>query len=156
MRSPFHYGLFSERENLVLCAVVMALSIYAAHRLWRRGQRFSSTMMIIIAGAIGSPVAWDHYFAFAPLLVLVAYEAGWHTVLGRTALAATVLSIFPWFLFRTPLNNDWWASTYAFVARNALLLSTLAVVVAAVVGHRARHRAPRRRLAGTAPGAPAP
>ena len=84
------------------------------------------------------------------------FEAGWHSALGRTALVAAVLAIVPWFLFRTPLNNDWWASTYAFVARNALLLSTLAVVVAAVPGRRARHRAPRRASAHAATGPAAP
>ncbi len=152
MRPPFHYGLLSELENLALCVGVMVLALFAAHRLWNRGLHFSSVMMILIAGAIGSPVAWDHYFIFAPLLIGVGLEAGWHSALGRTALVAAVLAIVPWFLFRTPVNNDWWASSYAFVARNALLLSSLAVVVAAVPGRRARHRAPRRASAHAATG----
>ena len=79
-------------------------------------------MMILIAGAIGSPVAWDHYFVFAPLLIGSASRRAGTARSGAPPWSRRFLAIVPWFLFRTPLNNDWWASSYAFVARNALLL----------------------------------
>jgi alpha-1,2-mannosyltransferase len=141
-RWPFHYGSISSHEGVLLEAAVMVLALWGAQRLWRAGLDFSAVIVVLIAGAIASPVAWDHYFSFAPLLILVAYEAGANTALGRTAIVATVVSLVPWVLFRTPAITTPWTTTYAFVARNALLLVTFAVMMVALGRRRARHRDP--------------
>ncbi|HVB71451.1 MAG TPA: glycosyltransferase family 87 protein [Acidimicrobiales bacterium] len=138
-RWPFHYGTISTHEGLLLEAAVMVLALLAAQRLWRAGLDFCAVIVVLIAGAIASPVAWDHYFSFAPLLILVALEARANTALGRTAIVATVVSLVPWVIFRTPSITTSWTTTYAFVARNALLLSTFAVIVVAL-WRRDRHR----------------
>lgn len=149
-RPPFHYGLLSPHEGLALSLAVMAIALASAHRLWRRGLDLSAVVVVLIGGAVASPVAWDHYFSFMPLLVLVAWEAGARSALGRTALVAAAVGLVPWTIFRTPVATTTWATTYSFVARNAVLLVALAVVVAGFVGGPVRERRVRR-LAPVAP-----
>lgn len=141
-RWPFHYGLLTSHEAVAIEAAIMVLALVAAHRLWRGGLDLSAVIVVLIAGAIASPLAWDHYFSFVPLLVLVAFEVGAGTALGVTAIAATVIALVPWFIFRTPAVMSTWATTYVFVARNALLLSNFAVIVVALFGGRTGHRDP--------------
>jgi len=140
MRPPFHYGSLSPHVDVVVSVLVMAVALAGAYRLCRRGLEFSATMVVLIAGAIGAPVAWDHYFAFIPLLGLVALEAGADSALGRVSLIATAIALVPWVIFRTPTNATAWTATYAFVARNALMLATVSVVVTALVGGPRRSR----------------
>ncbi|MFI5035753.1 MAG: glycosyltransferase family 87 protein [Acidimicrobiales bacterium] len=137
-RSPFHYGLLSPHLATVISAAAMALSLFAAHRLWRRHLELSAAMVVLIGGAIGSPVAWDHYFSFLPLLGLVVLEVRWNSALAWIALFATAVALVPWVIFRSPTTTSTWTTTYAFIARNALLFASLAVVLAALGGGRAR------------------
>lgn len=131
MRPPFHVGLLNNVATMGLSVLVMGGGVIAAHRLWRRGFELSAMMLVLIASVIGAPLAWDHYFVFVPLLLLMPFELGWRSPLGRVAVIAAVVAVVPWFRFRKPIPGSWLVSTFAFTARNALLFSALAVIVAA-------------------------
>jgi alpha-1,2-mannosyltransferase len=146
MRPPFHYGFLGSHVNLLLSLLVMGVALWAGQRLWRAGLEFSAAVVVMIGSTLATPAAWDHYFSFLPLLVLVAWEAGLDTTFGRVSLIATAVGIGPWFLFRTPASTSAWAVIYSFVARNALLLATVSVLVAALADgrlHRGAHEAAR-------------
>jgi hypothetical protein len=130
MRPPFHEGFLDRWENVVLVALVAVIALVAAERLWRRGLELSAMVVILIASVICAPVTWDHYFAFAPLLLLMPFELGVRSPLARTAVVASVVMLVPWFVFRQPLDQTVWTAIYAFVARNALLFSVLAILAA--------------------------
>jgi hypothetical protein len=73
-------------------------------------------------------VAWDHYFAFAPLLVLVVREVGLHSWLGRSSVLALMVFCVPWLFFHNSLETSTYLAIRDFVARNAILLSSLIVL----------------------------
>jgi alpha-1,2-mannosyltransferase len=130
MRPPFHEGFLDRWENVALVLLVAAIALAGAERLWRLGFELSAMVVILIASVICAPVTWDHYFAFAPLLVLMPFELGVRSPLARTAVVAGVIMLVPWFVFRQPLEQTAWTAVYSFVARNALLFSVLAVLAA--------------------------
>lgn len=129
-RPPFHYGILHGPEVILISAVAVAVALAASQRLWRQGLALSSVVVVLIVVVIAAPVAWDHYFAFAPLLALMVVELGWRSPLARTAVAAFVVMLVPWFIFRQPSAHTTWTATYAFVARNAILFVSVAVLVA--------------------------
>jgi alpha-1,2-mannosyltransferase len=145
-RSPFSYTTLSPHEGLAVSGLLIVVCLVAAQRLWRRGLHLSSTLVVLIASTIGSPIAWDHYFAFLPLLVLVAWEAGVSTGLGAIAVAGALIALVPWPDFRSPRTETTWGDVYSITAQNALFLTTLTVVLMALVYARTRpaHLAPRR------------
>ncbi|HEV2426648.1 MAG TPA: hypothetical protein VGS61_00335, partial [Acidimicrobiales bacterium] len=136
-RSPFHLHTLTPSEGTAVSALAVAICLLAAHRLWRRGLPVSSAIVVVLASSVGPPVAWDHYFVFLPLLVFVAWEAGAGSPLGWVAIGSTVVALVPWINFRAPRATTGWATTYSTVAQNALLVASLAVVVAAL-SRRAR------------------
>jgi hypothetical protein len=91
------------------------------------------------ASVLAGPVTWDHYYTFAPLLVLVIIE-NWHRrALAVTAAVAIVVYAVPWQLAR----NESFSVTgfslrelFIFVARNALSAATVLVMVAAIAATR--------------------
>jgi len=129
-RPPFHWGTLTTDEKFAVSALVVVAALVAGQRLWRRGFELSAMVVVLIASVIGAPVAWDHYFAFAPILVLIPFEVGWRSALARTSLVGAVVMMYPWFLFRQPVPHTPWTATYAFAARNALVLVALAVIIA--------------------------
>ena len=54
--------------------VVLAIGVASAAKLWRQNYEVASLSTLLITSCIISPVAWDHYFAFAPLLLVSAWE----------------------------------------------------------------------------------
>ncbi len=131
MRPPFHPGFLNSPEEIGLMAlVVVVVALFGAQRLWRRGFDLSALVLILIASVIAAPATWDHYFAFAPLFFLMPLELGLRSPLARTGIAAGVTMLVPWFIFRLPHQQTTWTAVYAFTARNALLFSALAVLVA--------------------------
>ena len=128
-------------ETAAAFVLVLIVGLIGAHKLLRQHFEFTSMLIVQIVSVVGSPVAWDHYFVFAPLLCLVPVELGWDRALGRTAIAAAVVMAVPWFHFRKPLMHSWWASSYGFTARNAILLAALAMLaVAAFARLTSKHR----------------
>ncbi|MGD0055325.1 MAG: glycosyltransferase family 87 protein [Acidimicrobiales bacterium] len=129
MRPPFHVGLLNDYGTFGACAIVMIVGLWSSHRLWSHGRELSAMVVLLIASAIGAPLAWDHYFSFAPLLLFVPLEIGVRNPLSRVALASAVVMLVPWFRFRRPTASSWWSSCYAFIGRNALLFVSLVMLV---------------------------
>jgi alpha-1,2-mannosyltransferase len=129
-RPPFHMNFLHVYGELTVVAILVVATLIGAERLWRHDCHLSALVLILITSVIGSPIVWDHYFAFAPLLFLMPFELGWKSPLARTAIVSGLVMVVPWFLFRQPVGRTWWTATYAFGARNALLLACLAVIVA--------------------------
>jgi alpha-1,2-mannosyltransferase len=128
MRAPFHIGLFNWAWDGVFSALVITLGLCASQRLWKMDCEISAMVCVIYASILGSPVAWDHYFAFAPLLVLVIREVGLRSWLGRASVLALATFCVPWLFFHNSLETSTYLAIRDFVARNAILLTSLIVL----------------------------
>jgi hypothetical protein len=116
----------------------LAVVLLAARKVWRRGYEYSAFILVLIGSATCTPVAWDHYFTFAPLLALIGFEIGWDKILARVGLASSIVLIVPWYLWRSPLHWYWTTPVVYFLSRNAILLALAAVVTGAFVNESKR------------------
>jgi alpha-1,2-mannosyltransferase len=128
MRAPFHAGLLNWAWDGVFSVLVIVLGLCASQKLWKMNCEISAMMCVLYASVLGSPVAWDHYFAFAPLLVLVIREVGLHSWLGRACLLALVDFCIPWLFIHNSLETSTYLAFRDFIARNAILLTSLMVL----------------------------
>jgi alpha-1,2-mannosyltransferase len=128
MRAPFHIGLLNWAWDGVLSVLVISLGLCASQRLWKMDCEISAMVCVLYASVLGSPVAWDHYFAFAPLLVLVIVEVGLRTWLGRACVLALANFCVPWLFFHNTIETSTYLAVRDFVARNAILLTSLIVL----------------------------
>lgn len=141
MRAPFHVGLLNWAWDCVFSVLVITLGLCAAQKLWKMDCEISSMVCVLYASVLGSPVAWDHYFAFAPLLVLVIREVGPRSWLGRTSLLALVTFCVPWLFIHNSLETSTYLAVRDFVARNAILLTSLMVLASVFATKRKSLRA---------------
>ncbi len=130
-RPPFRPDLLNDVGTIAISVVVVAAGLFGAQRLWRRNLELNAMTLVLVTSAIGAPLAWDHYFIFAPLLLLTPLEVGWKSPLGRIAIGAAAIMTFPWFHFRRPISSTFWEITYSFTARNAILFASLALLTVA-------------------------
>jgi hypothetical protein len=128
MRAPFHIGLLNWAWDSVFSVLVITLGLCASQRLWKMDCEISAMVCVLYASILGSPVAWDHYFAFAPLLLLVIGEVGLHSWLGRACVLALANFCVPWLFFHNSLETSTYLAIRDFVARNAILLTSLIVL----------------------------
>ena len=142
MRPPFHLDNVNNFVNVMLMAAVVIAVLWGGHRLWRFGYPLSSLVVVFVGTAIGAPVAWDHYFVFAPLLLLVPLEFGWRDRFALVATVSSVVMMLPWFVLRKAGHAFWWQSLLDFASRNALLFASLAVIVTALGVRAPRYRGP--------------
>ena len=130
-RPPFQGGALGSILGMVAVAAIAILGMFAAVRLYRRGYRLTSFVVALMGSTMAAPVVWDHYFAWALLLPLVAYEVGWRRWMGLAALVAFITLLVPWGLARDE-NFSYVGfdliTVLLFFARNALLFSTVAVM----------------------------
>jgi len=117
----------------VVSGVVAALGLYGAHRLWRDRRPVGAMVILVAVSSLCSPVAWDHYFCFAPLLWWVAAEASRGSRLRHASVLAGIALLVPWNFWRREKVTDLWVTLYEFVTRNAIGFATLAVVIAALL-----------------------
>ena len=129
-RPPFHEYSFTSSERLLVSALVLVVGFVASHRLWRLHLEVSAMVILLIVSTICAPVAWDHYFAYSPMFVVMAWELEWKGVLAWVGLAATLVMTVPWYDFRHPHPHTWWTVTYAFSARGAIFFVVLAILIA--------------------------
>ena len=131
-RPPFHGGALGSTLGMLAVAGVAILGMFAAVRLYRQGYRLTSFVVALMGSTLAAPVVWDHYFAWAILLPLVAYEVGWRRPLGLAAVVAFIALLVPWGMARDE-NFSYVGfdliTILLFFARNALLFSTLLVMV---------------------------
>jgi hypothetical protein len=128
---PFPNRSLGSVGALVALGALVVVGLIAINLTWRRGHVLSSLVLGLIVSTIASPVAWDHYFTFAPLLVLMVFELGWKSVLARTGLLSCLVLAIPWHVFRTTVPGHWWSGSLYFFAREAIVLALLAVLVSA-------------------------
>jgi alpha-1,2-mannosyltransferase len=128
MRAPFHVGLLNWAWDGVFSVLVIALGLCASQKLWKMDCEISAMVCVIYASVLGSPVAWDHYFAFAPLLVLVIREVGLQSWLGRACILALANFCIPWLFIHNSLETSTYLAVRDFIARNAILLTSLIVL----------------------------
>ena len=146
-RAPFHVGFLSTTMELLVCLAVLALALLGSHRLWLRGYPLTALVIVLTGSVIATPVAWDHYFSFVPLLLLVPFELGFRHALSRTSLFVGVIMMAPWYRLRRPTPGSTWATVWTFTSRNALLLASLAILVSALsVNLQSRRRVPMAAL----------
>jgi alpha-1,2-mannosyltransferase len=125
MRAPFHVGLLNWAWDGVISALVITLGLCASQKLWKMDCQISAMVCVLYASVLGSPVAWDHYFAFAPLLILVIREVGLHSWLGRACVLALANFCVPWLFIHNSLETSTYLAIRDFIARNAILLTSL-------------------------------
>jgi alpha-1,2-mannosyltransferase len=120
--------------------LIVIVGMAAAARLDRCGLQVSALVTMLCLSVVVSPVAWDHYFTFAPLLVFVTIEVGYKSSLGRASLVALLLFAFPWFLFRYPSGYSSSIAVLSVVqtacvvlARNAFFIASALVITGAWV-----------------------
>ena len=128
MRAPFHIGLLNWAWDGVFSVLVIMLGLCASQRLWKMDCEIWAMVCVLYASVLGSPVAWDHYFAFAPLLVLVIREVGLHSWLGRASVLALANFCVPWLFFHNSLETSAFLAMRDFVARNAIFLTSFLVL----------------------------
>jgi hypothetical protein len=125
-------------------AAVAIIGVLIAVRVYRLGYRVTALTTLLCTSCLISAVAFDHYFTFAPLLVLVALEVGWKSASGLLAVAALVIFTFPWFGFRLgvvhpSLTQDIVIGT----SRNAVFLAAVLVLLSAALAMRRERQASR-------------
>jgi len=132
-RPPIALDPHHQFPTFVVSGVVAALGLYGAHRLWRDRRPVGTMVVLVAVSSLCSPVAWDHYFCFAPLLWWVAAEAKRGSRLRHVSVLAGIVLLIPWNFWRREKVTDLWITLYEFVTRNAIGFAALAVVLAAAL-----------------------
>jgi alpha-1,2-mannosyltransferase len=124
--------------GLLAGLLIVVAGLVVAVRLDRLGLPITALVIVLCLSVVVSPVAWDHYFTFAPLLVFAILEVGFRSLLARASMVALLLFAFPWFLFRYPSGFTSSDGALAVVqnagvllARNAFFMASVLVIAAA-------------------------
>jgi len=126
--------LLSDSAALALgslaCLGVALVGVWIAVRLYRQGYRVTTLVILVCTSVLITPVAWDHYFTFAPLLVFVIIEVGFSTAAGKLAVLSLGCFSFPWVAFHVvnPQTN--------LDGGNALFIAALSVMVSGFLAAR--------------------
>jgi alpha-1,2-mannosyltransferase len=137
-RWPFHGGSWASAVGWLASLTCVALGLWAATRLWRAGFVVGSLTMALAASALAGPVTWDHYYVFAPLLAVAAYEAR-QPLLRWSYVAVIVAYALPWQLGRNESFSVHGLNAHQLeilVARNALSAVTVALFLVAIWSFR--------------------
>ena len=135
LRPPYFLGHLSASESLMIAGVFAVIGVIAAYGAWLRGHEFTSVVIGLVISTICSPIAWNHYFAFVPLLAFLPLEIGWRNWTTRFALLALAISIVPWQRWKDVgvvqvlLPRDQLYLSY--VSQNATMVAMLLVMLAA-------------------------
>jgi hypothetical protein len=137
LRPPYALGHLSFAQSVAISAVVGVIGVVAALGAFRRGHELTGVVLGLIISVICSPVAWNHYFAFMPLLVVLPLELGWRSWTARAALAAAAINVVPWHRWKLAGANQVLLSHHrlylSYVAQNATLVPLLVLVLVAVI-----------------------
>jgi len=116
---------------------IAIVGIWAAVRLDRKGYRVTSLVILLCTSVLISPIAWDHYFTFTPLLVFVIMEVGFFSTAGKLAALALACFAYPWLAYRLgfmhPTLGD---DVRDLLSRNALFVAALLLMASGVLAAR--------------------
>jgi hypothetical protein len=120
---------------MVVAAVVGVIGVIASFGAWRRGFELTAVVVGLDISTICSPISWNHYFAFLPLLLFVPLELGWRSWTTRASYLALIVNMFPWHRWRLagavqillPKSQLY----LSYVAQNATTISMSLIVLAA-------------------------
>ena len=142
LRPPYYFGHFSMSESLAVAAVVALVGLVAVLGVSSQCHDLTAVLIGLDVSVICSPVAWNHYFAFVPLLVLVPWELGWRSATSRASIVAAAVNVVPWHRWKLAGANQALLSHHqlylSYVAQNATLVSMLALVLVAAYEFRPR------------------
>ena len=121
----------------VASVAVAVVGIWVAVRLDRKGYPVTSLVILLCTSVLISPLAWDYYFTFAPLLVFVIMEVGFSSTAGKLAALSLACFAFPWvpylWAFAHPNFGDYVRGLVSF---NALFVGSVLVMVSGVLAAR--------------------
>jgi hypothetical protein len=122
----------------ILASVAIGIAgLFIAARVDRLGYRVCALVTLLCTSVLVSPIAWDHYFTFVPLLVFVIMEVGLNSAAGRVAVVALAIFTFPWFDFiDVPIHPSLGQEIVAGVSRNALFVAALLIFVIGILAAR--------------------
>jgi len=135
LRPPYFLGHLSAGESLAIAGVFAVIGVIAAYGAWQRGHEFTSVVLGLVISTICSPIAWNHYFAFVPLLAFLPLEIGWRSWTTRCALFALAVNVVPWPRWKDvgvvqvllPRNQLY----LSYVSQNATMVAMLLVLLVA-------------------------
>lgn len=137
LRPPYFLGHLTPRESLAIAAIFVVIGVIASYGAWSRGREFTAVVVGLIISTICSPIAWNHYFSFLPLLLLLPLEIGWRSWTARVAYLAVAVNMVPWPHWKlvgvVQVLLDHFHLYLAYVAQNATMVSMLLVLVTAAV-----------------------
>jgi len=120
--------------SLASCAVAI-LGVWVALRLDRKGFRVTTLVILVCTSVLVSPLTWDHYFTFAPLLIFVVMEVGFSTAAGKLAAVSLACFTFPWVAYHDAYtHSNLGGGNPLFIA--ALLVMVSGLLAAEVPGRR--------------------
>ena len=137
LHPPFFLGHLSPAETMVVAVVVALFGLVAASNAASRGLELTALVIGLDISTICSPIAWNHYFAFLPVLLFLPFEIGWRSWTTRFAYLALVVNMFPWHRWKLagaiqvllPKSKLY----LSYVAQDATIISmSLVVLVAAI------------------------
>ena len=141
-RPPYFLGHLTGRQAIGVALVVGAVAVVAAIAAARRGHELTTVLVVYIASILVAPVAWNHYFAFMPLLALVPLEIGWRCWTSRAAYVALAVNVVPWHRWKLAGVNQVLLPHHtlylSYVAQSATLVSMLLILLAAMIDYRPR------------------
>jgi len=137
LRPPYFLGHLTPRESLAVAAVFVVIGVIASYGAWSRGREFTAVIVGLIISTICSPIAWNHYFSFIPLLLLLPLEIGWRSWTARVAYLSVAINMVPWPHWKlvgvVQVLLDHFHLYLAYVAQNATMVSMLLVLLTAAV-----------------------
>lgn len=135
LRPPYFLGHLTPTQSLMIAGVFAVIGIIASYGAWLRGHEFTSVVIGLVISTICSPIAWNHYFVFVPLLAFLPLEIGWRSWTTRLALLALAVNVVPWPRWKEvgvvqvllPRNQLY----LAYVSQNATMVAMLLVLLVA-------------------------
>ncbi len=130
LRLPFLSHSAAAALGSVASVAITIVGVWIAVRIERKGYRVTTLVVLVCTSVLISPLAWDHYFTFAPLLVLVVIEVGLSTAAGKLAAFSLGCFTFPWLAYRAAyVHPNLGDDVIDLLGRNALFVAALLVLV---------------------------
>jgi alpha-1,2-mannosyltransferase len=142
----------------VLASVAIGIAgVFIAARVDRLGYRVCALVTLLCTSVLVSPVAWDHYFTFVPLLIFVIMEVRLSSAAGRVAAVALAIFTFPWFDFLPFVRHPSLGQDFtAVLGRNALFVAAVLILATGILAARPVREGDDIRTAGVADSLSAP